>query len=639
MESRSVEFTKSPLVRFLLCIKPHVRLVVSAALMGIGKFTLPLAFPLAFKYVVDVLLSPQPKLVGINLIIDGWCSQLGQLMRLGTNPESKLAALSIAMLVLYSIQSATSYYRNYWAGIAGNALIFDLQCKLYSHLQRLPQSFFDHNPAGAIVSRVLNDVTQANELVTSALIDVWTDAISLGLVIIMLFALEWHLALVALCIMPMWVTFMRYFSPRIKAVCLRMQQAVEEISGEVHERVTGAATVKSFGREEHEVLRFKKRTGRLYDRTIDKVRLAAKQEMLIQLLTRCAPTIVVWVAALMIMRGMMTLGTLVAFFTLLGFVYLPLERFAQLSVVLSAGLAAIERIFGFLDLAPEIIDHPISRPFAVPRGTVQFDNVSFAYTSLNGAPRRNVLYEINLHIPGGSRVALVGRSGAGKSTLAHLIPRFYDVNRGRVLIDGNDVRYFKLKSLRDSVSMVTQDALLFSSSVRDNLLYARPDATEEMLWESLELANLKTFVESLPHSLDTIIGERGMKVSGGQRQRLALARAFLKDSKIVILDEATSAVDSESENLIHQAMERLMDRRTVLLITHRLRSAVNADLIVVLDYGQIVESGKHRELLQQRGLYARLFTEQMRGLTAGRLPVRSGHAMHRVDQVPRSAAQ
>jgi subfamily B ATP-binding cassette protein MsbA len=597
----------------LRCLKPNVRFVAGAALMGIGKFTLPLAFPLAFKYVVDVLVSSQPKLDGFNLTIDGWCAQLAHVMRLGASPESKLAALSIAMLALYAMQSATSYYRNYWAGVAGNALIFDIQCKLYSHLQRLPHSFFDRNPAGAIVSRVLNDVMQANELVTSGLVDVWTDAVSLGLVIVMLFALQWHLALVALCIMPMWVMFMRYFSPRIKAACLRMQQAVEEISGEVHERVAGAATVKSFGREEHEVLHFRRRTGGLYDRTIDKVRLAAKQEMLIQLLTRCAPTIVVWVAALMIMRGVMTLGTLVAFFTLLGFVYLPLERFAQLSVVLSAGLAAIERIFGFLDLIPEITEHPMSRPFAVPSGTVQFDEVSFGYTPSSG-PRRNVLHETNLHVPGGSRVALVGRSGAGKSTLANLIPRFYDVNRGRILLDGHDVRHFTLKALRNNISLVAQDALMFSASVRDNLLYARPDANEEMLWQSLELANLKNFVESLPEGLDTVIGERGMKVSGGQRQRFALARAFLKDAKILILDEATSAVDSESENLIHEAMERLMDGRTVFLITHRLRSAVNADLVVVLDRGRIIETGTHWELLQRRGVYARLFSEQVRGL-------------------------
>jgi ATP-binding cassette, subfamily B, putative efflux pump len=605
----------SPLLRFGRCIKPHLRLVVGAALMGIGKFTLPLAFPLAFRYVIDVLLSAQPKPAGVNQLIDKWCSQLGHVIGVGASSQGKLAALSIAMLVLYAIQSTMSYYRNYWAGLAGNALIFDLQHKLYSHLQRLPHTFFDSNPVGAIVSRVLNDVTQANELVSSGLIDVWTDAITLGLVIVMLFSLEWHLALVALAIMPMWVAFMRYFSPRIKAVCLRMQQAMEEISGEVHERVSGAATVKSFGREDHEVLRFKRRTDGLYDRTIDKVHLAARQEMLIQLLTRCAPTIVVWVAALMIMRGMMSLGTLVAFFTLLGFVYLPLERFAQLSVVLSAGLAAIERIFGFLDLSPEISDHPLSRDLAVSRGTVQFDQVSFGYKSSNASPRK-VLHDINLHVPGGCRVALVGRSGAGKSTLANLIPRFYDATRGRILIDGHDIRGFTLKSLRENISVVTQDTLLFSTSIRENLLYARPDATDAMLWDSLEMANLKEFVESLPEELDTVIGERGTKVSGGQRQRFALARAFLKDSRILILDEATSAVDPESENLIHQAMDRLMDGRTVFLITHRLRTAATADLIVVLERGRIVETGEHYELLRRRGLYARLFAEQTRRLPA-----------------------
>ncbi|HXW85275.1 MAG TPA: ABC transporter ATP-binding protein [Candidatus Binataceae bacterium] len=583
--------------------------------MGVGKFTLPLLFPLAFKYVIDVLLASPPKFDAINLRIDHGCIAVAHLLRLGASPEAKLEALSLVMIALYLLQSLTSYFRDCWAGIAGNRLIFDLQCKLYEHVQRLPHSFFDRNPTGSIVSRVLNDVLQANELVSSAIIDVWTDAASLALVIAMMFALDWRLALVALAIMPLWVMFMRYFSPRIKAVSHLMQQALEEVASDVHERIAGATTVKSFGREEHEVLRFRHRTDHLYERTIDKVRLAARQQMLVQLLTRCAPTIVVWVAALMIMRGTLTLGTLIAFFTLIGFVYLPLERFAQLSVVVSAALASIERIFGFLDLTPDIIDHPLSRPFAVRNGTVQFDNVSFCYPARAGGNPDPVLREINLHIAGGSKVALVGRSGAGKTTLANLIPRFYDATAGRILLDGRDVRHYTLKSLRENVSLVAQDALLFSASVRDNLLYARPEANDAQLWQSLELANLDGFVRELPDQLDTVIGERGVKVSGGQRQRLALARAFLKGSRIVILDEATSAVDSESENLIHEAMERLMNGRTVFLITHRLRSAVTADQIAVIDDGRIVETGTHAELLRRRGHYARLFLEQARGLS------------------------
>src|ERR1700722_9694279 len=632
MDPLPSNFRRQPLVRFLACVRPQLKLVVLAALLGICKFTPPLAFPFAFKYVVDVLVATTPKADRIDRLIDHWCTGVVGTLGLGTTAQGKLAALSIVMLLIYVLQAAVSYFRNYWAGIAGNRLIFGLRTQLYTHLQRLPHSFFDRHPAGAIVSRVLNDVTQASDLVNSTLIDVWTDASLLGLVIFALFELNWKLALISLCIAPLWVGFMRHFAPRIKAVSHRMQEAVEVISGEVHERVVGATTVKSFGREEHEVGVFNGRNEVLFSRTIDKVKLAAAQEMLIQLLTRCAPAIVVWAGAVMIIKGEMTLGTLMAFFTLLGFLYLPLERFAQLSMVVSASGAAIERIFNFLDLKPEITDHPLARPFNVKRGTVDFEGVKFSYPPREGAARREVLKGVDVHVPGGYRVALVGRSGAGKSTLANLIPRFYDVTGGRVLIDGKDVRHFTLKSLRENVSLVSQDALLFSASVRENLRYARQDATDEMMWQALELANLRNFVAELPEQLDTVIGERGVKVSGGQRQRLALARAFLKDSKIVILDEATSAVDSESENQIHEAMERLMVGRTVFLIAHRLRSALTADMIIVLDQGKVVETGTHRDLLDRSGTYARLYHEQTRGLSAIEPPTPGGAAA-----APRSA--
>jgi ATP-binding cassette, subfamily B, putative efflux pump len=613
MNPDAEKFSKSVIFRFAGFIRPYLRLVVGAALMGVGKFTLPLAFPLAFKYVIDVLLSSTPKLDGLMRMIDGWCAGLTGLAGYAATPADKLTALSVVMLALYALQSLASFYRNYWAGLAGYQLIFDLQGRLFSHLQSLPHSFFDQNPSGAIVSRVLNDVQQANELVSSVLIDVWMDGISLMLVVFALLALNWRLAIVALGISPLWVAFMRFFSPRIKSVSHRMQETVEEITGQVHERVASASTIKSFCREDLEVEQFRDQTRRLLERTVDKVRLAARQEMLIQLLTRAAPTVVIWVGALMIIRGTMTLGTLVAFFSYLGFLYLPLERFAQLSVVVSASMAALERIFSFLDLKPEITDHALSRPFAVRSGTVQFDDVSFAYGARNGVSTGPALEGLNLHVPDGCHVALVGRSGAGKTTMASLVPRFYEATRGRVLIDGRDVRHYTLKSLRNHVALVAQDALLFSASIGNNLRYARPDASDEMLMRALEMASLREFVEGLPHGLNTIIGERGFKISGGQRQRLAIARAFLKDSKIVILDEATSAVDSESENQIHRAMERLMNGRTVFMIAHRLRGAVGADLIVVLDDGRIAETGKHEDLIRRGGVYAGLFNQQASG--------------------------
>jgi len=619
MNEKIAESTGHPLLRFFTWMRPYKRLVAGAALMGVGKFTLPLAFPLGFKYVVDVLITHQAHPDTISLRIDQWSATLSSFLGMGVGAQGKLAALSIVLLALYALQAIASYYRNYWAGVAGNGMMFDLRCALFSHLQQLPHSFFDKNPSGAIVSRVLNDVTQANEIVNSAIVDVWMDAVSLGLVVIALFAMDWRLALIAMAIAPLWVAFMYYFSPKMKAVSHRMQEKVEQITGEVHERIIGATTVKSFGREDHEVTQFKARNNELYVRSVDKARIAGTHEALIQLLTRSAPAVVVWAGAMMVVHGSMSLGTMIAFYSYIGFLYLPLERFAQLGLVVSASLAAIERIFNFLDMKPEIVDHPLSRAFAVRRGSVDFEGVHFGYPTRDGAERREVLKGVDLHIPGGFRVALVGRSGAGKTTLASLIPRFYDVTGGRVLLDGKDVRHFTLKSLRQNVSLVTQDALLFSASVRENLLYAREDATDEMMWQALELANLSEFVRELPDGLDTIIGERGVKVSGGQRQRLALARAFLKDSKIVILDEATSAVDSESENLIHEAMERLMEGRTVFLIAHRLRSAVNADMIVALDGGRVTEVGTHGDLLRRGGTYARLFKEQTRGLSlAGR---------------------
>jgi subfamily B ATP-binding cassette protein MsbA len=614
MDGKLQESSKHPMLRFLSYLKPYSKLVAGAALAGVGKMTLPMAFPLAFRYVIDFLVAAKPSSDHINLVINHWCVAVATLLGLGVGVQGKMIALGIGLVALYGLQAAASYLRNYWAGLAGHQLIYDLQCKLFTHLQRLPHSFFDRNPAGTIVSRVLNDVSRTNELIESGFVDVWTDAASLIFVVAFMFWMDWKLALVALAIFPFWVAFMRVFSPRIKAVSHRMQEKAAEISGEVHERIVGATTVKSFGGEEREVSRFKEQGREMVSRSVDKVRLAASQEMLIQLLTRTAPAIVLCVGAVMIVHGTTTLGTLMAFFLFMQFLYMPLEHFAQVSIIMSGAMAAIERMFSFLDQKPEIADHPLARPFPVKRGNVDFEGVHFGYPTMDGSERREVLKGIDLHIPGGYRVALVGRSGAGKTTLASLIPRFYDITGGRVMVDGKDVRHYTLKSLRQAVSMVTQDALMFSASIRENLRYARPDATDEMMWQALDQANLREFVEQCPDKLDTIIGERGVKVSGGQRQRLAIARAFLKDSKIVILDEATSAVDSESENLIHEAMERLMEGRTVFLIAHRLRSAVTADLIIAMNQGTIAEVGTHTDLLRRNGTYAKLYREQTRGL-------------------------
>ena len=607
---------RSPMARFLGFVRPHIRYMIGAALMGIGKFALPFAFPLAFKYVLDVLLVPQPRLGTVDGFIDRWCTEVARMLGLGPTAQGKLAALTVSMLVLYAIQSIASYYRNYWAGVAGNSLILDLRCRLFSHLQQLPNSFFDRNPPGALVSRLVNDVEVARQFVGSTLTDVWMDGAALLLLGWILFLLDARLAMISLAVAPLYVVMIAYFSPRIRRASRSIQESIEDISATLHERVMGAVTVKAFARESDEIERFREQAAQLYAHNIESVRLASGQQMLTELLTRVAPSIVVWAAAVMILGHAMTVGTLVAFIGFLGYIYQPLEHFTQLSSVVSSALSAIERIFVLLDVAPEIHDHPLSRPLTVKRGALEFDAVSFAYPPRDGHPLRVVLRDVSFHVPGGSTIALVGRSGAGKTTLASLIPRFYDATSGRVLIDGKDVRHLTLKSLRENIGIVTQDTILFSASVRENLLYGNPRAGEDALWRALAQANLKSFVEGLPHGLDTVIGERGIKLSGGQRQRLALARAFIKDPAILLLDEATSAVDSESENLIHDAMRRLMKGRTTVLIAHRLRSAIDADAIIALDSGRVVEIGTHEELVSSGGLYAELYREQVHGLAA-----------------------
>jgi len=604
----------TPTFRFLGYVRPHLWLVAGGSVMGILKFGLPLAFPLAFKYVFDVLLVPQPRMERVNRLIDGWCVALASLLHLGAGATGKLEALTAGLFVLFIFQAIATYYRNYWASTAGHRLIFDLRYALFLHMQRLSHSFFDRNASGGIVSRFVSDIQLAQNFVGSAMINIWMDGISLGLVIWILFELDTRLAWISLLVVPFYVAVIRILSPRIKDASHELQEVVEEFSGELQERVAGAATVKSFAREAEEARRFHERTTELYDLTITSVKLASTHQMFTEFITRAAPLIVIWAGAIFILHGKMALGTMVAFYAYLGALYLPLQRFSELSVIVANSLAAIERIFAFFDETPEVRDVPGARPIAVRRGDVTVENLSFAYQAMGDAKPRTILHDVNLKVSAGTTVALVGRSGAGKTTLASLVPRFYEPSAGRILIDGVDIASVTLKSLRDSIGIVPQDAVLFSASIRENVQYGRPGASDADVWHALEQANIREFVESLPDNLNTMIGEGGLRPSTGQRQRLALARVFLKNPPILILDEATSGLDSEVENLIHDAVRRLMKGRTSFLIAHRLASAVEADIIVVLDRGRLVESGPHAELLARRGVYAQLYGEQTRKL-------------------------
>ena len=603
----------SSLSRFLRYVAPHKWYIGGAAAAGVLKFVIPLAFPLALKYLTDVVLGHDPHAASetTNRAVESWCAGVLRVFPwLGTDSSGRLAVVVLSVLALYAVLAMASFYRSYWAGQAGHRLIFDLRYALYQHIQGMSHSFFDQRRSGAIVARFVNDIQLAQNFVGSALTNVWMDSASLGFVVCILFVLEHRLAWVALAVIPFYVGLIRYFSPRIKAASQCVQEMLEDFSGELQEKIAGVAVVKAFNREEHEARRFYRSSRTLLDLTLHNVALSSANQAGTTLLTSVAPLMVVWAASAMILHGTLSVGTMIAFYAYLGSLYLPLQRFSELSVVVSNSLAAIDRIFEFFDIRPEVIEAGDARRLQAVSGHVSFDAVSFSYPSRsNGHP---VLRAINLEVAPGETVAIVGRSGAGKSTLVSLIPRFYDVTDGAVCIDGTDVRRLSLASLRDHIGIVSQDPILFSGTLQENLLYGKPEATEAELLAAARAANADEFIVHLPDGYLTIVGERGLRLSGGQRQRVAIARAFLKDPPILILDEATAALDSESENLIHDALRRLMHGRTTFIIAHRLSTVMNADRIVVIEQGTIREMGRHADLLACGGVYTQLYTEQFR---------------------------
>ncbi len=606
---------RSALRRFLAYVKPYRDLVAGAAFMGVLKFCLPLLFPLALKFITDDILSGQSPWQSTrdatNEFFLWWTTRVaGWLPFLGNGKSALLNALALTMVAVYFLLAIATFYRSWLAGVAGQRLVFDLRFDFYRHIQSMSHNFFSGQRSGNIVSRFMSDVTLAQNFVGSALTNVWMDGASLVFVISILFYLEARLAWVALAVMPCYVVLIRYMSPRIKKASRSAQEKLEEMSGDLQEKINGMSVIKAFHQERREARRFFRVSHHLFDHFKKNVYLNSWNQAYSGFLTTVAPLVVVWVAAVFVLRTEMTVGTMIAFYGFLGSLYLPLQRFSELGLIVSNSLAAIERIFEYFDMPPQIQEKPGAGTLPAIRGHIRFERVNFAYD--NQLPALN---DIDFDIKPGEMVALVGASGSGKSTLVSLIPRFYDVSSGRVLIDNHDLREVTFKSLRRQIGLVLQDSILFSATLRENLLYGRPQATEAEMIVAAEAANALDFVKSLPQGFDTFVGERGVKLSGGQRQRVAIARAFLKNPRILILDEATSSLDSESEHLIQEALARLMRGRTTIVIAHRLSTVVEADKIVVLKNGRVMEIGRHQELILRGGHYAFLARRQFRDTT------------------------
>ncbi|OGS22008.1 MAG: hypothetical protein A2252_08300 [Elusimicrobia bacterium RIFOXYA2_FULL_39_19] len=575
---------KTVLFRFLKNVYPHWFITLVAAFFGVTKFLLPLLIPWMLKLIIDTALNSSLPVADRAQYVTKIC---------------------LFMLGISVILGIVSFFRSYFAAFLRKKVILELQYKLFTHIQRMSMNYFDRQHVGNITSYIINDINSVQSFVGEAIISALMDTTLLIVLVVILLKLNLVLGLIAISIFPFFFIAMKVLSPRIKKTSHQIQKSLAEISGSINEKFSGIKVLQAFSQEENEAVDFQAKIENYHKRVVEGSKWQAMNVGFSTLFTTFAPALIIWYGAYQLINGSMTIGTLMAFYSYLGSFYFPLTRLSELNVVLQSSLAAMERIYDVFDTVPNIKEIPGALKLSAVKGAVEFNNVSFGYTT-----GKTVLENISLKVNPGEVIAFVGPSGAGKSTIVNLIPRFYDPSAGEILIDTTDIKKLTIKSLRDNIGIVTQDVILFSGTIKENMMLGKKHASCAEINEALKMANAFDFIDALPKNLNSEIGERGVTLSGGQKQRLSIARMFLKNPPIIILDEATSALDSVSEAQVQEALERLFKNRTTFIIAHRLSTIKKAHRIIVIDKGTIVEEGKHEELLAKAGLYARLYREQ-----------------------------
>lgn len=556
----------------------------------------------------------------------------------------QLNQVTLALLAVVAFQAIFSLVQTYALAFVGERVVSDLRIQAYARLQMLSLSFFNNRRTGEITSRITNDVTLIQATVTSNVASLLQNVVQFLGAIALMIAVSWQLSSLALLLVPAVTLLGMVFGRMLRRISTEVQDRLAEASSVLEETVAGVRVVQSFAREPYEVGRFSGAVEATFATAMRRARVRAIFQPLVSIAAWGVMVGVLWLGGRLVISGQMRPGDLIAFLLYAGSIGGALGTFSSLFGQLQEALGATARVFELIDTAPEISDAPGAQPLPRLEGRVTFEGVSFGYTPSNdrppttdhhsgevdqradeqtvvGRPSSVVLRDLTLDIRPGEVLALVGPSGAGKSTIVNLIPRFYDVQSGRVLIDGYDVRDVQLRSLREQIGIVPQETLLFSGSIGDNIRYGRLEASDAEVRAAAAAANAHGFIVDLPDGYDTLVGERGVKLSGGQRQRVAIARAILKDPRILILDEATSALDSESERLVQGALDHLMRDRTSIVIAHRLSTVRRADRIAVIVDGQIEELGTHAELIAGGGLYARLYRMQFRDEDKDLLPL------------------
>ena len=519
--------------------------------------------------------------------------------------------IAASIIAIFVVRGLFWYGQNYLMSYVGQSVIIDIRAAVFKKLQRLSVSFYDKNKTGTIMSYVTNDVNALQSAMVENTIEMITEGfILIGSVVAMIY-LDWRLTLFTVCTFPVVLWFMEFFGKKIRKTGGRIQECTADITSVLQESVASARVIKSFVREDYEVDRFDVENRANFRANMKNAQLMATLTPVVELVAAIGVTMIIWYGGNNVINGTITAGSLVAFLTYAVNISNPIKRLTRVIGNIQKALAAAQRVFMIIDMPEEIAESRDAKQLPEVSGKVEFQNVSFAYDD-----KGNVITDLSFSVKPGEVIAIVGPSGAGKSTIANLLPRFYDVNKGDIKIDGHSVREVTLDSLREQVGIVPQETMLFNGSVYNNILYGRLDATKEEIEAAAKAANAHDFIMQLTDGYETKLGDRGVNLSGGQRQRIAMARAILKNPRILILDEATSALDTESERVVQEALDRLMVGRTSFVIAHRLSTVKNADKILVLEKGNLVESGTHDELLALDGLYAHLYKIQYRNKEA-----------------------
>lgn len=593
-EERRMKKTKTnSVIRILSYIVPHWHLVTASTIAGVVKLSMPLILPQVIGYFTD------------ELLVSTYISN--------TDKVNEILNWLVILLGIYIlIYIPAAFIRQAGAIEVANRIMNKMRCELFEHLQLMSAEFHNNNRSGSLVTRVNSDVEQVHEFIWGVVTNIWIDGITIIIYIVLLCRINVFLTIVACFALPVSVIATKRIRERISQNSRKARKGLSDISGYMQERMSGFSVVKLFGMEKFENDKFKEYSDKIYKYNRNTNRFFSLGEAITSSFSEVICSVVVCLSAIFIVKDKMTIGEMIIFETYIAYFITPIKRFAELNVTYSKSIAGIERVFDIFDIKPEIHEKENALIFSGKEDVrIAFQNVNFRYDK---TASEYILKDISFSIEPEEKVALIGPSGCGKSTIINLLARFYDIDSGKISFGNRDLYDYSMASIYNQMGIVFQETILFSGTIEENVRYGKINATIQELERAAEAANATDFIKNFPDGWNTMIGERGTGLSGGQKQRISIARVFLKNPKLLILDEATSALDSESEAQVQDALDNLMKKRTTIIIAHRLSTIVNADKIIVMDKGKIVEIGTHEQLLQLNGRYKELYDMQFRNV-------------------------